>query len=268
VTLRSAIEREVFKAYRELQESNEALESAYSRLRELDELKDSLTKMIIHDLRTPLTSVAAALDTLEAEREAYPEGTLELIRLAKSGASSLADMIDELLDIMRMESGRIQLDRHPIDLLPIASDAASAIAGFARERGVSLVVALPGDLPKVDADAPRVRRVFENLVHNAVKFTPKGGRVELGARAGEPAGMVRYWVADTGRGIAPEHQSKIFEKFAQLGGAARDNRASTGLGLAFCKLAVEAHGGTVWVESEPGKGSTFSFTLPIAGGSS
>jgi signal transduction histidine kinase len=265
-TLRSSLVDEVIRAYEEIEKSNEALASAYGRLKELDELKDSLTKMIIHDLRTPLTSVTAALETLEMEAgEAYGEGVLEFIRVAKKGARDLADMIDELLDIMRMESGRIRLDRRPIDVRSLAREAASDIRDFAREKGVSLRIGFPDDLPKADADGPRVKRVFDNLLHNAVKFTPRGGSIELGAEAPARDGQIRFWVADTGRGIPKEHQSKIFEKFAQLGESVEDSRGSTGLGLAFCKLTIEAHGGSIWVESEPGKGSKFSFTLPRAG---
>lgn len=269
VTLRTALVDEVIKAYEEVERSGEALESAYARLREVDELKDSLTKMIIHDLRTPLTSVMAALDTLGAEGvDAYAEGVVELIKVAKSGADDLAEMIDELLDIMRLETGRIQLDRRATDARAIAAGVAAGMADFARDKGVVISLGFPGDLPKVDADGSRIRRVFDNLVHNAVKFTPKGGRVDVGAEPVRGDGAIRFWVADTGRGIAPEHRAKIFEKFAQLGEGARDSRASTGLGLAFCKLAVEAHGGSIWVESELGKGSEFSFTLPVAKGDS
>jgi signal transduction histidine kinase len=168
-------------------------------------------------------------------------------------------MIDDLLDISRIEAGRLAIDPAPEPVGPIVREAIETHRASAEEHGIELGFRLDDPLPPVIADRDRVLQVLGNLLANAVKFTPAGGRVEVGAsREGEE---VRWWVEDSGPGIPPEHLPHLFDRFWQ---ARRSHRRGLGLGLAIVKGLVEAHGGRVWVESEPGRGSRFQFTLPAS----
>ncbi|MDW8367517.1 MAG: hybrid sensor histidine kinase/response regulator, partial [Abditibacteriales bacterium] len=237
----------------------EQLQENYQRLRELEALRDSLTQMIIHDLRTPLTAILTGLQTMEMLGE-LSEAQNELLGLAVRGGQTLLGMINDLLDISRMEEGSLQLEYTDVAPAEVVHHALEQVASLARDKNLTLTTHLPADLPPVPADEDKLRRILVNLLGNAVKFTPRGGTVTVSACLQPPE--ILFSVADTGEGIPQEAFERIFEKFGQVETRSSGRKMSTGLGLTFCKMAVEAHGGRIWVESEVGKGSVFSFVIP------
>ena len=182
----------------------------------------------------------------------------KLGRIVRS-SEQMSRLIEDLLDVTRIEAGRLSVSPRPHAAAALVTDAAEAARTTLAAASLELDTACADALPQVLADADRVRQIFSNLIGNAAKFTPPGGRVVLGAaRDGDG---VRFWVSDTGAGMAESTLDHIFDRFWQ----ARDSdRRGAGLGLAICKGIVDAHGGKIWAESEPGHGSTFSFRLPIA----
>jgi two-component system sensor histidine kinase/response regulator len=237
------------------------IQANYVRLRELERLRDSLTHMIVHDLRTPLTSMLASLKTVTQLGDAMPEERkARLLELALRGGDTLVEMINDLLDVHKLEEGGVILQRAPSDLSAVAHRARDQVAALADKAGVKLIVEVDGELAQPAIDAAKIERVLVNLVGNAVKATDGGGSVAV--RCEPDDGAVRVIVSDTGAGIAPEHLSKIFEKFYRVEGA-KGSRTSTGLGLTFCKMVVEAHGGTISASSTPGEGTSVTFTLPV-----
>jgi signal transduction histidine kinase len=167
-------------------------------------------------------------------------------------------MADDLLDVSRLEAGRFELDASPVPPAELVAEAVAASATAAQSAGLSLEESVGPGLPPVVADAGRIRRVLANLLANAVRHTPAGGRVAVRALPGE--GCVRFEIEDTGEGIAAEDQERVFERFVQLPGSLA--AGGTGLGLTLAKEIVEAHGGRIGVDSEPGRGSTFWFEMP------
>jgi two-component system, sensor histidine kinase len=235
------------------------LRRAYQELKRLEELRDSLTHMIVHDLRQPLQALLGGLETLPALGELNADQA-EFLGLANDGGRTLLRMINDLLDISKMESGSLELERGPIAIPELIAAASGQVAYLAAEKALELVPHVPETLVPVEGDAEKLRRVLLNLLGNAVKFTPRGGRITVSVR---PTGdEVEFAVTDTGEGIPREAFGRIFEKFGQVESRKEGRSMSTGLGLTFCKMAVEAHGGRIWVESEPGSGSTFRFTIP------
>jgi len=236
------------------------LRKAYQELRKLEELRDSLTDMIVHDLRQPLQSLIGGLETLPILGELNPDQR-EFLELSTDGGQTLLGMINDLLDISKMESGTLQLDRTRVDPQAVVEVAVRQVWNLAQEKEVDLRIdCRPGETP-LCADEEKLRRVLVNLLGNAIKFTPRRGCVTVSVRT-ESAEALQFSVADSGEGIPPEAFERIFEKFGQVENRKEGRKMSTGLGLTFCKMAVEAHGGRIWVESELGHGSVFSFTLP------
>ncbi len=237
------------------------VEGQYRRLEKLELLRDSLVHMIVHDLRSPLAGIRAYLDLLKLDGAGKLDAELtESIEGARRVAAEMTEMVSDLLDVSRMEDGKMPLDLASTDLgaLVVAAVRAADAAGRVRVR-----VEAPVDRLRVVCDAVVIRRVVANLVGNAVKFTPAAGQITVSVR-GEGAD-VRVSVSDTGRGIPPEFHQKVFEKFGQVEAAAHGAKHSSGLGLTFCKYAVEAHSGRIGLESTVGKGSTFWLVLPVRG---
>jgi len=244
------------KLQQTLEERNFALEKALVDLKASEELREDLTHMIVHDMRSPLTAVMSGLDLL-GTRELDDEGA-KFLGMAARGASGLTEMVTAMLDISRMESGEMPLERRPTSLKSVASAAVESMKASSVKRDIDLVVS--DSDAEISIDSALMQRVFQNLIANALKFSSKGGRVAIDVAA-TPTGA-RASVTDKGPGIPEAYREKIFQKFGQVE-ARRENRVhSTGLGLTFCKLAVEAHGGEIGVDSELGEGSTFWFTLP------
>ena len=229
------------------------------RLRSTLEKRDDLTQMIVHDLRSPLTVVTGYVDALEQMASAKLSPTeARFVAEAKRGANDMRDMITTLLDISRLEAGEMPLRLQPDDVAEIARKAATRFTPLLQNR--TLRCDVPADPVVISCDADVIRRVLENLISNAVKFTKSDGTIRVIVQRN--AADVAISVSDDGQGIPPDQHKHIFEKFGQTDGGAQ-HRHSTGLGLAFCQLAVEAHEGKIGVQSEPGRGSMFTFTLPI-----
>jgi len=229
-----------------------------TRLRRFEELKNDLVATVAHEFRTPLTSLRMAVH-LCTEQVAGPltDKQAELLHSAREDCDRLQGMVDDLLDLSRIESGKVELYPLPVEVRRLITGAIDEFRPDADIKGINLRA--PSSLPQVSvlADQERIGHVFSNLVGNAVRYTPKGGSIELGAASID--GFVRFTVSDTGTGILKEYQDRIFEKFFQVPGA---GPKGTGLGLYIAKEIVSAHGGEIGVESETGRGSTFWFTLP------
>jgi len=236
-----------------------ALRAAHEELQALERMRDDLTHMIVHDLRTPLTSIASGLRTLKAVAR-LDDQEQALLDVAIEGGNTLLSMINDLLDISKMEAGALQLRLQKVAPAELIREACQQVELLAQQKGQTLVAEPEGDLPAVYADHDLARRALVNLLGNAVKFTPSGGAVTVSAAVAGDDEVV-FSVADTGIGIPEDARERIFDKFGQIESRKTGGRSSTGLGLTLCKLAVEAHGGRIWVDSEPGVGSTFSFTL-------
>lgn len=247
-----------------LGQEHRRLQEAYRRLQEESAARESFFEMVIHDLRNPLGVIVGALEVLgqEACKSAPPE-LREVLQSAEQSALQMMGLVDNVLGIERLERGRLSLDRGEVDLLDLIRSTVPLVKARLAAKGLALVDDLPEGLPLVWADWGVVARVLLNLLDNAIKFTPPGGTITLSAAPGE--GVVQVDVSDTGVGIAPEYWERIFEKFERVRRPGVPQEMGSGLGLAFCKLAVEAHGGRIWVRSEEGAGSRFSFTLPISG---
>lgn len=233
------------------------------QLQELEALRDSLTHMIVHDLRTPLTSLLSGLQTIE-RLGALNESQAECLGIAVQGGWTLLRMINDLLDISKMEAGSLTLECADVSAERVAVEALQQVAPLAAEKKIALAKKLAPELPPVYADEEKLVRTLVNLLGNAIKFTPAGGRVTISVRPSEHEKALLFCVTDTGEGIPAEAFERVFEKFGQVESREAGQKMSTGLGLTFCKMATEAHGGHIWVESELGKGSTFSFVIPLS----
>jgi signal transduction histidine kinase len=238
------------------------LERKRAEVERLSRQKDMLASALVHDLRQPLTAVLAGIGMVEQESR-LPKETRELLAIARQGGSQLLSMVNDLLDIARFEAGRAVLQQTRMRPDEFISEGARFLAPIAVESGIDLAVEVPDHLPEVSGDGERLRRVVMNLVGNALKYTPSGGRVGVSAEESSDGRELHVVVSDTGEGIPKDQQERIFDQFAVVEGRESRRRTSTGLGLTFCRMVVEAHGGRIWVESEPGEGATFRFALPL-----
>jgi len=229
-----------------------------SEIKAVQDLRDGLVHMIVHDLRSPLTSVMGYLDLLRSIGDASTDDRAEFIDAAYSGAAQMAEMISSLLDINRLEAGEMPVDRQSVDLCDVARDALQSLSGLTIGRTVAQTAPIGAVMS--NCDSALVRRVIGNLVGNALKFTPESGSITISVSRVDGRPCVD--VADTGPGIPADFIGRVFDKFSQAGEGRARKRYSTGLGLTFCKLAVEAHGGSIGVSSEVGVGSRFWFELP------
>ena len=240
----------------------EQLQQNYKRLQELEKLRDDLTHMIVHDLRTPLTSVIAGMQTMEMVGDLNKDQQ-DVAGIAISGGETLLGMINDLLDVEKLESGSMQLDYAVLDGARLVATAAGQVASLVEAKKLTLIRQIAPDLPPFSGDENKLRRILVNLLGNAIKFTPASGVLTVEVRLGEDEQSLVFSVRDTGEGIPQESFGRIFEKFGQVESRKGGRMMSTGLGLTFCKLAAEAHGGHISVESVLGQGSTFSFTIPL-----
>jgi len=246
------------KTHLDLQRQKRLLQESYEHLVELEGWRDNLVHMIVHDLRGPLTAVIGNLDFLKSfEMSNFTNEGKEVVEIARSAAQALVEMTSSVLDVSRMESTDMQLNVTECDLVEIAREVAARFASLSGNR--KILVRLPSEPVRLIADPDLISRVVQNLLGNALKFTPKSGEIVLGVES--DADKVRVSVKDSGPGIPPEYQDRVFDKFFQVEARQQGKKYSTGLGLTFCKLAVEAHAGRIGVKSELGQGSTFWFEL-------
>lgn len=243
---------------------NRELRQAYEQIQESERMKKDLTDMIVHDMRVPVNNFMGSIETLADLME--PRLTAKeakLLDIARSSGRVLVNMIDDLLDISRLEAQKPTIKRGLTSIAAITEQAVEQVTMPAKRKGINLEVGLGPNLPEVNVDGSRMVRVLVNLLGNAIQYTPAGGMIVLTACSRPDERKVLVSVSDTGEGIPKEHHKRIFDKFVQGDTPRSRKRTSTGLGLTFCKLVTEAHGGCIWVESEPGLGSTFSFTIPV-----
>lgn len=218
--------------------------------------------MVIHDMRVPLTAVLGSVETLaELTESKLNAQETKLLNIAVSSGEILLNMINDLLDISKLEADKLTLNKGPVPVRQLIEQAVCQIAFFAERKALSIAVDVPTDLREVMIDRSRISRVIVNLLDNSRKHTPAGGHIVVSARQNSDQMEIR--ISDTGRGIPKDDAHRIFDKFAQLESGHVGGRPSPGLGLAFCQMMVEAHGGRLWVESEQETGCTFIFTLPI-----
>jgi len=243
------------RTHLDLRRQRRELAAGLARMRELEKLRDSLTHMIAHDMKSPLSAIQMTLELIEPLLPASDAGAARVLHGAKVSVSTILEMIAQMLDVSRMEAGALKPVFAPGNVPETVRSAVEAQRILAGDR--RLVFASGGPF-LTDFDAELLRRVVGNLVGNAVKFTRPEGEIRITVT---PKGeAVRVEVADDGVGIAPEHHARIFTKFGQVEGPGA--RAGTGLGLTFARMAVEAHGGEIGMDSAQGRGSTFWLTLP------
>jgi two-component system phosphate regulon sensor histidine kinase PhoR len=229
-----------------------------TRIRRLETVRRDFISNLSHELRTPLASLKALTETLQDGALDDPPAARKFIDQIQVEVDALTQMATELLELSRIESGRLALDLRPVSPYDLLFSACKRMQLQAERAGLSLRVECADDLPKVKIDSQRLEQVLVNLIHNAVKFTRAGGEVVLGAEAGKRE--VRFAVRDTGIGIPEEDVTRIFERFYRVDKSRAGS--GTGLGLSIAKHIVEAHGGKIWAESVEEKGSTFFFTIP------
>ncbi|MEO6888467.1 MAG: PAS domain S-box protein [Ktedonobacteraceae bacterium] len=234
-----------------------------TREREVDRMKSEFVSLVSHELRTPLTSIQGYVDLLLHDEEVGPLTALqeEFLSVAHNNARRLVSLINDLLDLSRIESGKIELHREPLHLTRIIRELLPSFSLRLEEKHQDLVLHLPNPSPIVQADSERVVQILSNLLSNAHKYTPQGGRIDLTVEA--TGTMARISITDSGIGLSVEEQAQLFTRFYRAQNATTQTVNGTGLGLTIARSLVEMHGGEITVTSEPGQGSTFSFTLPL-----
>ena len=246
----------------QLKASNDQLKLALKQLVAAIEHKSEFLAKMSHELRTPLTAILGFTDLLLDQERGYGAAKQhDFLSHVRSAGGHLLDLINDLLDLAKIEAGKMEVEHERLGLTQVLEESAAVISGMAELKQIGLTVVVPDDDVVVVGDKKRLKQVVINLLSNAVKFTPPNGKVILGLEAAE--GLARVWVEDSGTGIAVADQERIFHEFQQVKGSASEF-AGTGLGLALCRFFVELHAGTISVRSELGMGSTFAFTLPLA----
>ena len=251
----SGLEQKVKARTHELAFANE-------RLKELDRLKSDFVSNVSHELRTPLTAIKGAVDLVLREVAGpLTEKQIHYLTRVRSNTQHLAGLINDLLDLSKIESGKIEMKSSRVSMGGLVHEVVETLRPVAAEKAIALHATTPEPSIIVWADRDKINQVLINLIGNTIKFTPAHGTVTVSASSNGKED-VQISVADTGPGIAPEEKEKVFDKFYQVAEADGVKPKGTGLGLAICKALVELHGGRIWVESEPSHGSTFCFTLP------
>ncbi|RLB46372.1 MAG: histidine kinase [Deltaproteobacteria bacterium] len=271
----------VRESYRELAEKNDALQSAYNRLKELDQLKSNFLATVSHELRTPLTSIIGYSEMLTSGIAGdLNEEQNEFVQTIHDKGDHLLSLIASLLDASKLEQGQLTLNRVPLDAGQLIRSVVTTIIPNAKKKGIAVESQVEEGVPTVIGDSIRIHQILQNLADNALKFTTKGGTIILGARATEmmdddgggfgavlmaaskPA--VEFRIEDTGMGIAQDQVERIFDAFYQVDGSSTREHGGAGLGLSIVKRLIEAHGGSIRIESSVGVGTTFFVTIPEA----
>ncbi|HEX4823285.1 MAG TPA: hybrid sensor histidine kinase/response regulator [Candidatus Polarisedimenticolaceae bacterium] len=241
----------------ELEEARATLAARNAKLEELEALKETLTQTLVHDLKNPL---AAVLGNLELMERKVGEPALHLVVRSKAAAWRMHQMILNLLDVGQLEEGKLHLNLESVDARTLVKKACQEMEHASTHRKVSFDIAVGGEEGTIRGDAAILRRVIDNLLSNAIEHSPTDGKISVKVIPCDEG--VEIAVADQGRGVPPEFRERIFEKFQRLESRKTVPGANRGLGLTFCRLAVEAHGGTIWVDDAPGGGAMFRALLP------
>ncbi len=258
-------EARIAALYHQEQEHSRELERAYADLRRAEAMRDDLVHMIIHDMRGPLTVIMANIQLIgDTFDNNLPLSKLShYLANARTAAKRIMWMIDDLLNVSKLEAGKLQLTLKPIYLPAFLAEKQETYLVQLAEEGKTLAIHVPAELPTIMADIELLGRVFDNLIGNALKYTNANGHITITAEVHDQTLTIR--VSDDGEGFLPGDQARIFDKFVQ--GATSNtepSRHGTGLGLAFCRLVILAHGGTITASGEPGQGATFTITLPVS----
>ena len=276
-TQKAALERRVVERTAALAEAIEEAQAARATAEEASATKSAFLSSVSHELRTPLTSVVGFSRLIQRRVDeiifpAVPPGDVKRDRAMRQVSENvgiiieegerLTTLINDTLDLAKIEAGRMEWRREPVDIADVISRATAATSPLLGASGPGMVVAVAPGLPSIEGDRDRLIQVVINLISNAVKFTPTG-TITCAARLDDDAAVVVVSVSDTGVGIAPADHGKVFEQFGQAGDTLTDKPRGTGLGLPICREIVEHHGGRLWLESAVGRGSTFSFTVPL-----
>jgi K+-sensing histidine kinase KdpD len=227
--------------------------------KQTEQIKDEFIGMVSHEIKTPLTLIIGAL-AVASSKGLSQEQVESLISDAMTGAESLNDIVDNLLELSRYQTKRLKLQIERTHIEPVAQSVVQKLQNKSPIH--RFAVEIPSDIPPVIIDRIRIERVLHNLVENAIKYSPQGGEVRIFAH--QQDSQLIIGVSDQGMGISPENRPKLFQSFERIEAYGKYTIPGLGLGLRVCRILVEAHGGKIWIESEPGKGSTFFFTLPIA----
>ena len=277
-TQKAALERRVVERTAALAEAIEEAQAARATAEEASATKSAFLSSVSHELRTPLTSVVGFSRLIQRRVDeiifpAVPPGDVKRDRAMRQVSENvgiiieegerLTTLINDTLDLAKIEAGRMEWRREPVDIADVIGRATAATSPLLGASGPGMVVDVAAGLPTIEGDRDRLIQVVINLISNAVKFTP-AGTITCAARLDDDATAVVVSVVDTGVGIAPADHGKVFEQFGQAGDTLTDKPRGTGLGLPICREIVEHHGGRLWLESTVGRGSTFSFTLPLA----
>ena len=258
------LEAKVHERTAELEATNHQLADSHARLRELDQLKSDFLGNVSHELRTPLAAIKGFVDNLlDGVTGSLADRQRHYLARVQHNVERLSRMVSDLLDLTRIEAGKIEIRPEVLDAGEAVVEAAESLRPLARSRGIGLAVEVAGR-PSVHADRDTLHRVLTNLISNALKFSPAGGDVVVATGAASPA-MVRLAVRDTGPGIPPAERDRVFDKFYQVGRVGGDRPSGSGLGLTITRHLVELHGGRIWVEDGAAGGSTFVVLLPAAG---
>ncbi len=247
--------------FENIQNQRDELKKANEQLQELNQLKQNLMTMIIHDLRTPLTGVIVYLELLEKLFKEENKREKKYLQIALKSSNDLLYMINNLMDIAKMETSNTSLNKQPTSSKNVVYSALTHIDGLIKSNKQNLILNIDGEIPPVMMDKEKIIRVLINLLGNAVKFTPRDGTITITTLLVND--VVEFQIKDTGEGIPMDYLTRIFDKFEQVKVRNKGKEMSSGLGLTFCKLAVKAHNGKIWAESELGKGSTFIFQIPL-----
>ncbi len=249
---------DLLESYKEIAEKNEKLQG-------LERIKEGLMHMIVHDLNSPLMVISMALESLLLDTVSFTQSQFQKIKKCLDYTLELGQFIERLLDIHKMEEGKLELDKEVIDPVEVVDEVLDQFTYRAEIKQIALSFPRPVDVPSVRMDQKLIKRVLTNLLDNAITNSPDGGTIEITIDDLREREVVCFRVRDTGAGLAPEYHQEIFDKFKQVElKEAGVKTGSSGLGLAFCKMAVEAHKGEIWVESEgEGKGCVFTFAIPV-----
>lgn len=246
----------------EIGELAENIEKMAQDLKQLEELRQDLIRMIIHDLKSPLSGIMGSLDYLECGMLGPLEpDQKKILTLAKKSSETMLSMIQNLLDIAKMEEGKLELQKEKVEMRELLRERLGQFEALAITEKKTVILNIAQNVPPAFIDRHLIERVINNLLSNALHHTSMGGKINLGLKANGNA--IEVSVSDDGVGIPPEYKDKIFEKFVQVQKKQHHLRTGAGLGLTFCKMVVESHGGAIHVESELNKGSSFIFDLPI-----
>jgi len=248
----------------ELYERYEEISNKNHKLQELEKFRDGLLHMIVHDLKNPLFAISGNLELLLLDKLNFSETQIIVAENCLISCKDLEEMIQQLLDINKLEHERLQLNKERTDLASLINGVVNQLIKKAESKQISINFVNTNSVSSIQVDNSLIKRVISNLVDNGIRHTPNGGRIDVTTESENSKNNLCISIMDTGNGLDPAYHQWIFNKFEQVGIKNQGvSVGAAGLGLSFCKLAVEAHGGEIWVESEgEGKGSTFRFTIP------